>query len=475
MKPTSPATGGSHMGDFHSDCKRQLVAAAGELFAVHAVRSRPECERSPQPGRSRPPQELGRPQRSRLGRSRHIPLLAAIALGALLLAAAAFAATQIIGVGAPVRASLERERSSPTTGVGVPVTGATSTPTSAQLLAISVPDPAGGLPWGMRIVRTTRGLECIQIGRLLDGRLGILGQDGEFDDDRLFHELPVSVLEPDTCIEPSQRVIMGDGGVPAAGALQRPTTSCRLTWQRPWPSSPSPCPVGDQRSLAFGLLGPHAVSVSYMAQGRLQTVATAGRYGAYLIVLRAAPEPAHNVPALGGVSGPIGGFPIGAGGSDVISRLVFRFGNRLCQTGFNRQRGGPPQCTAALARTPTFVPEIPHGLHTHVAVSMRKAAGGYALEIAFRAPAPVFNASTAYDVEYTLPHTHACGIPGGYGQSIERDLARGQIVHADISVIQPSGCHGVAQGKVTLGPQAFAHGGFDRGAETIARFSFTLP
>jgi hypothetical protein len=442
------------MSDFNSDYKQQLVAAAGTLFAASAPAARP---------------------RPKLGRPRHVPLLAAIALGALLLAAAAFAATQIIGVGAPVGPSHERERSSASTGIGIPVAGSGSAPASAQLLAISVPDPAGGLPWGMRIVRTTRGLECIQIGRLLDGRLGVLGEDGQFHDDRLFHELPVSVLNPGMCIQPSQRVILSDDGLPAAGALQSPTTSCRVTWERPWPSSPGLCPTGDQRLVAFGVLGPHAVSVSYMAQGRLHTVATAGRYGAYLIVLPAAPEPAHNVPALGGVSGPIDGFPIGAGGSDVISRLAFRFGRHLCQTGFNRQRGGPPQCTASLARTPTFVPEIPRGLHTRVAIKTRKVSSGYDLQVAFKAPAPVFNASTAYEVEITLPHTQACGIPGGYGHSIERDVARGQIVHATMLVEQRHDCHGLVYGKVTLGPQTFARGGVDRSAETIGRFSFTLP
>jgi hypothetical protein len=440
------------VSDFHSNYKQQLVEAAETLFAS--------------------PTQAPRPRR-KLGRPRHIPLLAAIALGALLLAVAAYAATQIIGVGAPVSPSHDWERSSRSTGVGVPVTGATSAPASAQLLAISVPDPAGGLPWGMRIVRTTRGLVCMQIGRLLDGRLGVLGQDGEFDNDRLFHELPIGVLDPSMCLEPSQRVV-DSVGLPAAGALQSPTTSCLAPGEHTLPSGPRHCPAGDGRIIAFGVLGPHAVSVSYSAQGRLRTVATAGRYGAYLIVLRA-PAEQRNVAALGGSSAPIDDFPIGTGSSEVISRLMFRFGDHLCQTGFDRRQGGLPQCTNAFARTPVLVPEIPRGLRTRVAVSTRKVVGGYDLTVMFKAPAPVFNASTAYDVEYTLPHTRACGIPGGYGQSIERDIACGQIVHASELVIQPSHCHGVVEGKVTLGRQTFARGGFDRSAETIGSFSFTLP
>ena len=36
----------------------------------------------------------------------------------------------------------------------------------------------------------------MQVGRVVDGRLGILGQDGAFHNDGLFHELPV---QPEAC------------------------------------------------------------------------------------------------------------------------------------------------------------------------------------------------------------------------------------------------------------------------------------
>src|ERR1700685_4173288 len=156
------------MSDFHNDYKRQLVSAAGSLFDAPATNRELE-----------------------ISRPRRVPVLASIAVVALLLAAAALGATQIIGFGAPVRPGPVpgREQPSRSTGVGLPVASGEGSPTSAQPLAISVPDPGGGLPWGMRIVRTTRGLLCPQVGRLLDGRLGVLGQDGEFKDDGLFHEL----------------------------------------------------------------------------------------------------------------------------------------------------------------------------------------------------------------------------------------------------------------------------------------------
>jgi hypothetical protein len=404
------------------------------------------------------------------------PLLAAIALGALLLAGAAIAATQIIGFGNPVPAPRARGREGPSvsTGIGVPVVGAKGARTSMRRVAISVPDPAGGLPWGMRVVRTTRGLVCLQIGRLLDGRLGILGQDGEFDDDGLFHELSASALEPGPCIAPSVWTILSDNGVPAAGALTINRLSCRPPWLRAWASSPKRCPVGDERLVGFGVLGPHAVSVSYMVDGRLHTVPTVGGLGAYLIVLRVPPKLRQNAPGLGGTTGLLGGFPIGAGKGEVVSRMLFRYGGRLCQTGFDRQPHGPPQCKSRIYRTRVLVPGILRGLHTAVALKARRVPGGYDLEVAFTAPAAVTNASVAYGIQVSRPSGAACGRGGTNGQSLERDVARGEVLHMTEFVRQPPGCHGVVHGEVVLGSETGALRliGSD---ETIGRFSFTLP
>lgn len=442
------------MSDFHGDYKRQLVTAAGALFPAPPARA----------------------QRT-VGRPRRVPLLAMLVLAALLLAAAALAATQLIGFGAPVKASRARgqERPSPTAGIGIPVAGAGGSPASVQALAISVPDPGGGLPWGMRLVRTTRGLLCPQVGRLLDGRLGVLGEDGEFDDDGLFHELPPSVLEPGTCTAPGEWSILSEIGVPAAGTLRDYPAPCLAPWERRTrASSPPSCPAGDERLVAFGVLGPHAVSVSYMDAGRLRTVATAGRLGAYLIVMRVPAKLQHNAPSLGGKDGVIGGFPIGAGKGDVVSRLEFRFDGRICQTGFDRQPDGPPQCTSRIAGKALLAPKIPRGLHTPVALRARSVAGGYELQIAFTAPASVENASVAYGVQLIRPSSRACGRGGIWGQSIERDVARGQTLHVSEFVPQPPGCHGVVKGKVLLGAQTGALHMLGSRDETIGRFSFAM-
>lgn len=111
-----------------------------------------------------------------------IALAAALVLGGM-----ALAATQILKTGKPVPADL---RSAGFFGVIKPGT--------TRLLAVRVADPAGGPPWGLRAYRTTIGrgarslaLNCFQVGRVVNGRLGVIGQDGSFNNDGSFHELPV--------------------------------------------------------------------------------------------------------------------------------------------------------------------------------------------------------------------------------------------------------------------------------------------
>lgn len=453
------------MSDFDSAYKQQLLAAAEMLFDPPAAR----------PGRLR----------------RRVPLFAVIAFGVLLLAAAALAASGIIGVGAPVATSRQHGAPSAGTSVGIPVSGARRGHASVQLLPVSVADPAGGLRWGMRIVRTTRGLVCVQVGRLLDGRLGVLGQDGEFDDDGLFHELPAGVLDPDTCSEPGYYVLYRSEGLPASAAMPGPSRPCLYPGApRLHRSDPQPCPASDERMIAFGVLGPHARSVAYEQEGKVQTVATTGSLGAYLIVLREPPvhpKPLnlgprlhvsaamrlYGYPTLGSTSSPLGRFPIETR-SSVISSARFSFGRRSCQSGSEPPADGPPACTSAIAHTRSFVPLIPAGLHSAIELASRRTPGGYTLSLTFVAPAEVFDASTAYGVEIRLPSTPACGHSGTSGKPIERDVKRGQIVHVSEFVARRPACHGVLHGRVVFGRQPDASTGPGSG-ETIGSFSFDLP
>jgi hypothetical protein len=66
-------------------------------------------------------------------------------------------------------------------------------PGSARLLGLRVADPAGGPPWGVRVFRTTRQRRiCLQVGRVVHGRLAALGIAGAFHDDGRAHVLPLA-------------------------------------------------------------------------------------------------------------------------------------------------------------------------------------------------------------------------------------------------------------------------------------------
>jgi len=111
---------------------------------------------------------------------RRLLLLVVLAMG--LAGGVAYAATHLIQTGPPVPQSPAAARSQ----LGQIVPGTT------RLLSIRAVDPAGGPPWGMRVFRTKSKLACVQIGRVVRGKLGVLGQDGAFHNDGRFHELPVA-------------------------------------------------------------------------------------------------------------------------------------------------------------------------------------------------------------------------------------------------------------------------------------------
>ncbi len=168
----------------------------------------------------------------------------------------------------------------PTAGYGA------ATAATAKLLPLHVADPAGGLPWGLRSVRTTRRDICLQVGRLADGTIGATGEDGAFGNDHRFHPFSDNYQDPAGCVPLDARghgfattVISGlpksamDGG----GCLADFSRSDRI-----------PCRVQDTRDVYFGLLGPKAASITYAsASGQTVTVPTVGPDGAYLIVTRA--------------------------------------------------------------------------------------------------------------------------------------------------------------------------------------------
>ena len=180
-------------------------------------------------------------------------------------------------------------------------------PSGVRLLQIRVSDPQGGPPWGMRMIRTTRGLLCVQVGRVAFGTIGALGRDEAFGNDGRFHAFSDNYEQGPPCMTPDAH---GNGfqnvaefGTPASGLYagqqggcvppsplptRLPATMRRQIKRRRQARRPrrATCPSADLRQIDYGLLGPDAVSVTYQTpSGRLVTTPTTGPDGAYLVVL----------------------------------------------------------------------------------------------------------------------------------------------------------------------------------------------
>jgi hypothetical protein len=236
-------------------------------------------------------------RRQRFARPRWRPLVAIIVL-CLGGATGALAAAGVFRAGTPVGANVP-----PTPHVldGVAVPG------TAHLLALAVNDPRGGPPWGLRIERTTRGLTCLQYGRLDDDTIGALGVDDAFANDGEFHAFPVNYAQDaglacattdahdNAFVSATLEAAAASGleyschGVAASlfanlrGADGRSVSNI---YQAIAERDPGPvCPPSDLRNIYYGLLGPDAVSVTYPSPGgQLTSEKTAGAEGAYLVL-----------------------------------------------------------------------------------------------------------------------------------------------------------------------------------------------
>jgi hypothetical protein len=217
-------------------------------------------------------------------------------------------------IGGPALAAVGLLQSGSSVGPGAPLTpnafNGVALRRSVQLLSLRVPDPDGGPPWGMRLIRTTRGLLCVQVGRVAFGAVGALGRDGAFGDDGRFHPFSPNYQQGPgyDCVTPDRRGngfldvaaqgmpasgLLGgrarDGGcvpaqsLPARGRAGRRAIGRRV---RPRPGRLPTCAGRDLRDVFYGLLGPDAVTVTHVtASGAVAATPTSGPDGAYLIVL----------------------------------------------------------------------------------------------------------------------------------------------------------------------------------------------
>jgi hypothetical protein len=330
---------------------------------------------------------------------------ALIAIAATLaLAVAAWAATSLLSIGPPV----PYRHGAPVAGKGI---GAI-VPGSVQLLADDVADPAGGLPWGLRTYTTTRQFGCLQIGRVYQGKLGLL------DRDRTFHELRPGILAGDAgwCMPLdgaghaflALHLNIDESGRPAfcgffraPGHLQRCGRSVR--------------------TIDVGFLGPDATRIAYRVRGRSRTAATLGADGGYLVVQRWLTPRMRTLPsgARYGVEATASFSPA----SQVITRVDYRDGSSCAVHVTTRIDGSCPH-------PPGFVPiPQPHVADVRAHVRAFAAPGRRGVRIRFRARQAVVDGRTGYTVI-----VHRLGGHESFGKDLERDVAAGALVRTTIDL-----------------------------------------
>ncbi len=421
---------------------------------------------------------LPTPRRARLA-SR--PLLLIVPL-LLVVAAGALAAGGVIEFGSPAKlpfTALENPRE----GSGALVPG------TVRLLPIAAPDPAGGPDWGMRELSTSRGEGCLQLGRLLDGKLGALGQDYAFHDDGRFHELPVSgdengcaLLDGNgrlftnvTADERPASAWIGVGGrlggcVPAtAGPYEK---GLRLTpREKARGLKPVPiCRQADLRNIYYGLLGPEAQSITYVLGGQRHTLDTVGSAGAYLFVTRASPHQLLNFANAGTadivpVDGP-------------IKEIHYRDGS-TCHLTPKSWIGGSYACTPTLSEPVGYVPvgRAPTPAEAAAPIDVRLTRGRQGqsvIVLSFTARLAVTDARRIYSLRWREPGMP----PGAYsGETTNSDIAAGQTITKTIGAFGPRIRPGIVHGTVSL-QQALGAGGLEGPgsvAVPVGSFSVRVP
>jgi hypothetical protein len=332
---------------------------------------------------------------------------------------AALAASGVILIGSPVQ---DPGAGQPDVGWGVVVPG------TDRVLDVRVPDPDGGPPWGLRIVSTTRGLGCLQFGRVVDGRIGAIGRDGAFKDDGRFHPYAAdSLAGPADCasLDANGRLFtnVAAGSVAASASLVGGCHPRRFT--RGVPES-SYCDEGSLRMLFYGTLGPEAASITVGGE----TIPTVGPDGAYLIVKRPG---RFNFNGFAASEFPMNG---------PISQIAFKDGTtcRIGRTG-PTPRGSCPRPGYA----PVPVPQLTEAdLATPVTARRVRRGKRWTIEVRFEARVAVTDASATYNVRISSPQDrkrgrYAVGVTG-------RNIAAGETV---VHRFRSQRGHGVYRGRVS--------------------------
>lgn len=384
-------------------------------------------------------------------------------IGAVLLLAGGATAALLLSSGEPVAPAFVLP-ATPNTGLGEPV------PASLSLLPIRVADPEGGPAWGMRVIRTTRGLLCLQAGRVVQDQLGGLGGYA-YAADRRFHPfLPEDAISSDACpavgglhgaFLPGPPVIVPANALPLAGenVAIADQVHCDLPGQQNWGVR---CAQQELRQVAFGLLGPNATSIEVSTPQGSFAIKPYGPLGAYLIVLPAQPR-ANATMSSGGYQGPFG-YASHAPGGAVLTvsyddgsscQIPYTAGANQCHA--HEGPAGPPSASDLSADVhAAFValdqhPTAPLLMQQASGASFSGASGspvpGPAVRVDFNAPVAIAGAGSAYAVELRVHQPAGCSGPAVVvSQPSEQTLAKGARVQ--ITVPLQASCATAYSGRV---------------------------
>ena len=356
-----------------------------------------------------------------------------VAIGVLVLAAASAGAALLLSSGETVAPAFVLP-ATPAAGLGEPV------PESLALLPMRAADPEGGPSWGMRVIRTSRGLLCLQAGRVMDGQLGALGTGYAFHGDERFHPfLADDAISTDACpavgaggtaFLPGPPVIVPADGLPLAGenVARSDQVHCDLPGQQDWGVR---CPQSELRQVAMGLLGPHARSIEVgNPDGSSFTIDPYGPEGAYLIVLPAQPNANANMSS-GSYQSPFGSVSSAPGGATlkvtyddgVQCQIPTSNPSQQCHAQSTAGPGLPP---AGQMKSVVQASYVPLDEHPEFPLLMEgtggkgfpgrtgsngKDAPGPAFTVTFKAPVAAANASSAYVVELRPHPVSGCATP----------------------------------------------------------------
>ncbi len=371
-------------------------------------------------------------------------------------------------------------------------------PSTVRLVA-ETPDPHGGLPWGLREFQTTRAQTCLQVGRVQDGTIGVIGQDGAWGNDHRFHPISPNAYTGDSC-SPTDAHGAAFNNVAVQGGIASADVpwgtgaqggECRIGSQ---PDQFPACPPADLRDLDYGLLGPEAASITYVdANGRLFTEPTNGPNGAYLIVRAGTTSSCSQ--SGGGQSCVSGGGRTSGPSlqSGVITAVTYRNGH-VCSLPAPTPAGVPH------ANCPPLHPSMPTGSQTRVRVQVSPAnryctsrlgqtlercpnrsqglvrLGGLSSQwlviFSFRAPRSTVAAGRTY-YYFTTDASGGCPNANQFGEYTEA-------ARKDQQVLQWSAfdkhCPGAGHGTISLITARTAHHSPGEGASRpIASFNFTIP